>query len=140
MDFSKALEAMGHTAMPLWQSRHAREASFASLLLISASDGYSRAQVVTVTVATDELVAGNWAAVVPALTQAVVRLQGKFEHPLTGCRIEWPLAVRAWHWAALKQELKRYKRSYFRSGLAFEGKREPRLLLSEMELNANACL
>ncbi|WP_144980163.1 UDP-N-acetylmuramoyl-tripeptide--D-alanyl-D-alanine ligase [Halomonas sp. C22] len=140
MDFSKALEAMGHTAIPLWKSRHAREASFASLLLISASDGYSRAQVATLTVATDELVAGNWAAVVPALTQAVVRLQGKFEHSLTGCRIEWPFAVRAWHWAALKQELKRYKRSYFRSGLAFEGKREPRLLLSEMELNANACL
>ncbi|WP_229800864.1 UDP-N-acetylmuramoyl-tripeptide--D-alanyl-D-alanine ligase [Vreelandella hamiltonii] len=123
-----------------WRHQHASVAPFDSLLLVSVSDGYTRAQVTTLTVDVSALRAGQWEVLMPALEQAITRLQRKFEHPLVGCRIEWPFAVREGRWGAFKQELKRYKRSYFRSGLAFEGKREPRLLLSEMELNANACL
>ena len=109
-------------------------------MLVSVSDGYARAQVATLEVDASALRANQWELLVPALERAIVRLQRKFEHPLIWCRIEWPYAVREWRWDTFKRELKRYKRSYFRSGIAFEGKRESRLLLAEMELNANACL
>ncbi|WP_081192198.1 UDP-N-acetylmuramoyl-tripeptide--D-alanyl-D-alanine ligase [Halomonas sp. BC1] len=135
-----ALHAVGSDVLSQWQRQHASVAPFDSLLLVSVSDGYARAQVTTLTVDVSALRAGQWEVLVPALEQAITRLQRKFGHPLVGCRIEWPFAVREGRWGAFKQELKRYKRSYFRSGLAFEGKREARLLLSEMELNANACL
>jgi len=135
-----ALESLGSTLMPMWLNRHAVLPAFQSLMLVSVSDGCQRAQVATVSLDVASLENGRWSALWPILLQVVNRLQYKFQHPLVWCRVEWPFAVREWRWGGFKQELKRYKRSYFRSGLAFEGKREPRLLLSEMELNANACL
>ncbi|RUR32025.1 UDP-N-acetylmuramoyl-tripeptide--D-alanyl-D-alanine ligase [Vreelandella andesensis] len=140
LDVMHALDSIGETVMPMWLSRHAQLAEFAQLMLISASDGYDRAQVTSVQLDVNTLQAGHWAALLPALKQAVERLERKFIHPLVWCRVEWPFAVREWRWQALKQEIKRYKRNYYRSGLAFVGKKRPRLLLSEMELNANACL
>ncbi|MDX5976778.1 UDP-N-acetylmuramoyl-tripeptide--D-alanyl-D-alanine ligase [Vreelandella alkaliphila] len=140
VDLVHALDGIGETVMPMWLNRHAQPAEFAQLMLISASDGYERAQVTSVQLDLDNLQAGNWAAIIPTLKQALERLERKFPHPLVWWRLEWPFAVREWHWKALKQEVKRYKRNYFRSGLAFVGKKLPRLLLTEMELNANACL
>lgn len=133
--FMSYLSELSERAMPLWSDKHASVEPFDSIFLISVSDGYSRAQVASVSID-----AGAWQSLVPTLEKAVTRLQGKFRHPLLWCRVEWPFAVREWRWGTLKRELKRYKRSYFRSGLAFEGTRESRLLISEMELNANACL
>lgn len=139
-EISRALESMGDTVMPMWLNRHAQLAEFSQVMLISVSDGYKRAQVMSVQLDLSSLQEGNWAALLPTLKQALTRLERKFSHPLVWCRLEWPFAVREWQWQALKQEMKRYKRSYFRRGLAFTGKRSPHLLLTEMELNANACL
>lgn len=135
-----ALDGIGETVVPIWLNKHAQPAEFAQLMLLSASDGYGRAQVATVQIDVNSLQAGNWAALLPALKQALQRLERKFQHPLVWCRLEWPFAVREWQWQTLKQNIKRYKRNYFRSGLAFVGTKLPRLLLTEMELNANACL
>lgn len=135
-----ALESLGNTLVPMWLKRHAVLQAFQPLMLVSVCDGYQRAQVATVVIEVASLKEGRWSAIWPILLQTVNRLQHKFQYPLVWCRVEWPFAVREWRWGDFKQELKRYKRSYFRSGLAFEGQREPRLLLSEMELNANACL
>ncbi|NDL71053.1 UDP-N-acetylmuramoyl-tripeptide--D-alanyl-D-alanine ligase [Vreelandella alkaliphila] len=140
VDLTHALDGIGETVMPMWLNRHAQLAEFAQVMLMSASDGYERAQVTSVQLDVGNLQAGNWAALLPILKQALEQLERKFLHPLVWCRLEWPFAVREWHWLALKQEIKRYKRNYFRSGIAFVGKRFPRLLLTEMELNANACL
>lgn len=140
VEISHVLESLGDTVMPMWLARHTQLAEFSQVMLISVSDGYERAQVTSVLLDLSSLQEGNWAALLPTLKQALSRLERKFSHPLVWCRLEWPFAVREWQWQTLKQEMKRYKRSYFRSGLAFIGKRSPHLLLSEMELNANACL
>ncbi|MBT2773558.1 UDP-N-acetylmuramoyl-tripeptide--D-alanyl-D-alanine ligase [Halomonas sp. ISL-60] len=139
-ELSLALENMGDVVMPMWLDRHARLAEFSQVMLISVSDGYERAQVTSMQLDLNSLQAGNWAVLVPTLKQALTRLERKFSHPLVWCRLEWAFAVREWQWQALKQEIKRCKRNYCRSGLAFVGKKFPRLLLTEMELNANACL
>ena len=140
VEISRVLESLGDTVMPMWLARHTQLAEFSQVMLISVSDGYERAQVTSVLLDLSSLQEGNWAALLPTLKQALTRQERKFSHPLVWCRLEWPFAVREWQWQTLKQEMKRYKRSYFRSGLAFTGKRSPHLLLTEMELNANACL
>lgn len=137
---TSALEGMEETVMPMWLNRHAQLAEFEQVMLISVSDGYERARVTSVRLELSSLRAGNWAALLPVLKQALTQLEKRFNHPLVWCRLEWPFAVREWYWQTLKQDIKRYKRNYFRSGLAFVGKKFPRLLLTEMELNANACL
>lgn len=139
-EVSRVLENMGDTVMPMWLDKHAKVTEFIPVMLISVSDGYERAQVTSVHLDLVSLQAGNWAALLPTLKQALIQLERKFSHPLVWCRLEWPFAVREWQWQALKQEIKRCKRNYYRSGLAFVGKKFPRLLLTEMELNANACL
>lgn len=137
---SHALGSIIEALRPMWLKRHAQPSEFASIMLVSASDGYERAQVTSVQLDLDDLQSGNWSALLPALKLALKRLEKKFVHPLVWCRFEWPFAVREWHWQALKQEITRYKRNYFRSGIAFVGKKFSRLMLTEMELNANACL
>ncbi|OWV30903.1 UDP-N-acetylmuramoyl-tripeptide--D-alanyl-D-alanine ligase [Halomonas campaniensis] len=139
-DLSRALESMGDTVMPIWLNKHAKVTEFTPVMLISVSDGYERAQVTSVQLDLASLQAGSWASLLPTFKQALTRLERKFSHPLVWCRLEWPFAVREWQWQALKKEIKRCKRNYCRSGLAFVGKKFPRLLLTEMELNANACL
>ncbi len=139
-DLSRALESMGDTVMPIWLNKHAKVTEFTPVMLISVSDGYERAQVTSVHLDLASLQAGSWASLLPTFKQALTRLERKFSHPLVWCRLEWPFAVREWQWQALKKEIKRCKRNYCRSGLAFVGKKFPRLLLTEMELNANACL
>lgn len=137
---AEALDSIGNTLMPIWLSQHALLPEFQQIMIVSVSDGHERAQVMTVQLDMSDLQSSNWTALLPALKQTVESLQKKFLHPLVWCRLEWPFAVREWHWQALKQEVKRCKRNYCRSGLAFAGKRWPRLLLTEMELNAHACL
>ncbi|PRY63599.1 UDP-N-acetylmuramoyl-tripeptide--D-alanyl-D-alanine ligase [Vreelandella songnenensis] len=137
---AQALTDMGNTVLPIWLSKHSQLPEFAQVMLISVSDGYERARVGSVQVDINDLQTGNWSALLPALKQVLQKLEGKFSHPVVWCRLEWPFAVREWHWQALKKDIKRYKRNYFRNGLAMAGKRTPRLLLTEMELNANACL
>ncbi|HEB06269.1 hypothetical protein LCGC14_0190930 [marine sediment metagenome] len=135
-----ALDGIGDIVISMWLNKHTDLVELKQVMLISVSDGYQRAQVISVQLDFSYLQAGNWAALLPTLKHAVTRLERKFHHPLVWCRLEWPFAVREWHWQALKQEIKRYKRNYWRSGLACVGKKSPRLLLTEMELNANACL
>ncbi|MGL4891500.1 MAG: hypothetical protein ACRC52_12005, partial [Aeromonas veronii] len=71
----------GDKVVSLWRSKHANVDPFKSLMLVSVSDGYTRAQVATVPVETSMLQAGDWEALLPALEQAVVRLQRKFDYP-----------------------------------------------------------
>ncbi len=93
-----ALHAVGPDVLSQWRHQHASVAPFDSLLLVSVSDGYTRAQVTTLTVDVSALRAGQWEVLMPALEQAITRLQRKFGHPLVGCRIEWPFAVREGRW------------------------------------------
>lgn len=135
-----ALGGIGDIVMSMWLNKHTELVELKQVMLISVSDGYQRAQVISVQLDFSCLQAGNWAALLPTLKQTVTRLERKFHHPLVWCRLEWPFAARNWRWQTLKQEIRRYKRNYFRNGLAFVGNKLPRLLLTEMELNANACL
>ncbi|MFC0269295.1 UDP-N-acetylmuramoyl-tripeptide--D-alanyl-D-alanine ligase [Kushneria aurantia] len=139
-NIAHALARLSDPLIPMWRYRHARQDAFSRLMLLSVSDGYERARVATVQLDPDALHAGRWAALLPVVEKALARLAGKFNHPLLWCRLEWPFAVREWQWQPLQDEIQRYKRNYFRSGLAFRGKDTSLLLLGEMELNANACL
>lgn len=99
--------------------------------LLSATDGEKRAKTVSFQTALIE----------PAdLAARLKKMANKFELPLKWLRLEWVTTSQETTWQALQQEFKKYKRNYFRSGIAFEGKKEPWLLCSEMELNAYACL
>ncbi|KGQ69956.1 hypothetical protein OA57_08770 [Chelonobacter oris] len=63
-----------------------------------------------------------------------------FAQPVKWLKVEWVIAESAMSWAALQQELQKYKRNYFRSGIAFKGMTSPWLMATEMELNAHAAL
>ncbi|MBE2894717.1 UDP-N-acetylmuramoyl-tripeptide--D-alanyl-D-alanine ligase [Spirabiliibacterium falconis] len=107
------------------------------VLIVSASDGVARAKVQTLWFDNAQWHADALAA---AVQHCLTNMQAKFTQPLIYLRLEWVVSAKAYSWQALPAELDRYKRNYFRSGLAFRGVREPWLLLTEMELNANACL
>ena len=93
--------------------------------LLSATDGEKRAKTVSFQTALIE----------PAdLAARLKKMANKFELPLKWLRLEWVTTSQETTWQALQQEFKKYKRNYFRSGIAFEGKKEPWLLCSEMEL------
>ncbi|MGP9491060.1 Mur ligase family protein [Psychrobacter sp. AOP7-B1-24] len=68
------------------------------------------------------------------------KLSEKFDSPVVWLRLEWINQASLTTWSDFRQSLKKFKRNYYRSGIAFAGQREPWLLLTEMELNANACL
>lgn len=137
---ARALPALGEPVLPLWHEAHTDNEAFASRMLLSASDGVRRARVTGLTLDSRALREGHWQALLPALRRALLRLARHFDRALVWYRLEWPCAVRAWSWRALQKELKRYKRGYYRAGLAFATPGRAPLMLGEMELNANACL
>lgn len=118
------------------QARGRAANALSDALIISASDGLARAKVQTL------WLAGEWQAeaLEAAVRPVLEKMAAKFDKPLCYLRLEWVPSASAKTWGEMPSELHRYKRNYFRSGLAFAGKREPWLLLTEMELNANACL
>ncbi len=116
--------------------------------VLSVSDGHKKAK--TVSFIVDDLVKkleadtinsfDNFANILPIIIAKIDKLSENFESPITWLRLEWLNQASLMTWANLQQSLKNFKRNYYRSGIAFVGVREPWLLLTEMELNANACL
>ncbi|URL06562.1 UDP-N-acetylmuramoyl-tripeptide--D-alanyl-D-alanine ligase [Avibacterium sp. 21-595] len=106
-------------------------------IILSVSDGVERAKVKTLWVDEKLVIAADLSK---KIISHLSLLQSKFENPIKYIRIEWALNSTAMEWGKFKSDLSRYKRNYFRAGIAFKGEREPWLLLTEMELNANACL
>lgn len=116
--------------------------------ILSLSDGLTRAKTVSFTL--DGIFKANndtgiknsqdFEKAKLVFYEYIHRLASKFTQPIIWLRIEWVTDIKAMTWAAFQQQLTRYKRNYYRSGIAFKGKRQPWLLLTEMELNANACL
>ncbi|MDH2998754.1 hypothetical protein A1D22_02810 [Pasteurellaceae bacterium LFhippo2] len=105
--------------------------------ILSATDGNKRAKVHTFIADLASLSYSEWQIL---FQQKLEKLQESFEQPLKWMRLEWTTNVQSTSWHTLQKVFFRYKRNYFRSGIAFEGKREPWLLLTESELHANACL
>lgn len=116
--------------------------------ILSVSDGHKKAK--TVTFIVDDLVqinaedstnrVANFERIIPLISNQIDKLSLKFAAPIAWLRLEWLHQASLTTWFSLRQSLKGFKRNYYRSGIAFEGIREPWLLLTEMELNANACL
>lgn len=147
---SEVLSHWRHTSLAAGQIKAA--------VIISVSDGYQRARVKSVWLTrSNDLVQKDSLESVTNLEQAsnleqkpnefwhkviesVEKMAKKFEHPITDIRIEWVSSESRTTWGDFKDGLKQFKRNYYRSGIAFEGVREPWLLITEMELNANACL
>lgn len=100
-------------------------------LFFSLSDGSQRAKVTHVSAANfDE----TW-------KKGVLKLRKLMsQHKLQGHwgRVDWVTRVEAITWGQLNSRLKKYKRNYFRFGLALDP--ELRFCFLEQELNANAML
>jgi len=122
--------------------------TLASTFVLSASDGQKRAK--TITFIIDDLIKldkidrisnfSDFERILPIIIERLDKLSTKFDAPIMWLRLEWLNQATLTTWSSFQQSLKRFKRNYYRSGIAFEGVREPWLLLTEMELNANACL
>lgn len=82
----------------------------------------------------------DFAKILPIVMAKIDKLSAKFDAPIAWLRLEWLNQASLTTWSKFGHSLKRFKRNYYRAGIAFTGIREPWLLLSEMELNANACL
>lgn len=116
--------------------------------VLSVSDGHKKAK--TVTFIMEELIErgedkdtndfADFEKIIPVIYAKMDKLSEKFDAPIAWLRLEWLNQASLTTWASLQQSLKGFKRNYYRSGIAFAGIREPWLLLTEMELNANACL
>lgn len=116
--------------------------------ILSVSDSHKKAKVVTFII--NDLVKlkevdntsnfSNFEKILPVIMAKVDKLSEKFDAPIVWLRLEWLNQASLTTWSNFQQSLKGFKRNYYRSGVAFEGVREPWLLLTEMELNANACL
>ncbi len=122
--------------------------TLASTFILSASDGHKRAK--TITFIIDDLIKldkidrisnfSDFEQIFSIIIDKLEKLSTKFDAPIMWLRLEWLNQALFTTWSDFQQSLKRFKRNYYRSGIAFEGVREPWLLLTEMELNANACL
>ena len=116
--------------------------------VLSVSDGHKKAKTVTFIVydlvqihaANSVNSVANFERIIPLISAHIDKLSSKFAAPITWLRLEWLHQASSTTWLSLQQSLKEFKRNYYRSGIAFTGIREPWLLLTEMELNANACL
>lgn len=116
--------------------------------VLSVSDGYGKAKIFSfilddLATTTDSDASHNYAnfeKILPILVDRINKLSAKFAKPLVWLRLEWLNQITPMTWLGFQKDLKRFKRNYYRSGIAFTGVREPWLLLTEMELNANACL
>ena len=128
-----------------WQNTSMLKGELNNVLIISVSDGNKRAKVKTVWLEALSNVQHQsnaiWDKVAKVLDKASINeLAKKFEQPITDIRIEWVVSESYTTWGDFQDILKQFKRNYYRSGIAFKGTREPWILLTEMELNANACL
>ncbi|MGV6989595.1 UDP-N-acetylmuramoyl-tripeptide--D-alanyl-D-alanine ligase [Testudinibacter sp. P80/BLE/0925] len=112
----------------------------ADILIISLSSGEKRAKCASLFFDKNELVSSDWQAVQAKLENKITALAKHFEQPVKWLKVEWVVSESATSWAKLQQEMKNYKRNYFRSGIAFKGVTSPWLLATEMELNAHAAL
>ena len=122
-----------------WKNTN-REGILADTLIVSISDGYKRAKVITPTINKGDMIEKDGQRILEMLLSKLKWATSQFDNPLKWLRIEWVSTEKEFTWKDFNQELRRYKRNYFRSGIAFEGKTKPWCLLTEMELNANACL
>jgi len=119
-----------------------------STFVLSVSDGHKKAK--TITFVIDDLINLNkvnsissfadFEKILPIIIENLDKLALKFDAPIVWLRLEWLNQASLTTWSSFQQSLKGFKRNYYRSGIAFTGVREPWLLLTEMELNANACL
>lgn len=82
----------------------------------------------------------NFEKIITVVIAKIEKLSVKFTGSITWLRLEWITQASSTTWKEFQQDLRKFKRNYYRSGIAFTGIREPWLLLSEMEMNANACL
>ena len=122
--------------------------TLANTLILSVSDGIKKAK--TISFIVDDLMLLNeihntnsfsdFERILPIIIAKLDKLALKFDAPIVWLRLEWLNQATLTTWSSFQQSLRRFKRNYYRSGIAFEGVREPWLLLTEMELNANACL
>lgn len=116
--------------------------------VLSVSDGYRKAKTISFVFDVSETVADSaiinnytdFKKILPILIEKINNLSTKFTKPLAWLRLEWVTQVSPTTWIEFQDNLRKFKRNYYRSGIAFIGVREPWLLLTEMELNANACL
>lgn len=123
----------------LWKKTAVKHHSLSGLFILSVSDGVQKAKVTSLWLTETNNVI-TFENLFEKIQKSLVKIKQKFDQPLQYCKLEWITTANETTWSALQQELKRYKRNYFRSGLAFEGIREAWLPITEMELNANACL
>ena len=124
----------------LWSALNKFDRAADYCVIISASDMYSRAITKTVWIADVEDQQALAASLSQAIEVKLIEMAKKLDEPLVTCRIEWMINSQLTTWSEFTNSLKKFKRNYYRSGIAFKGIREPWLLLTEMELNANACL
>lgn len=118
--------------------------SLNTTFILSVTDKFKRAKTITFSInhkfLKNNQKSFNLMEFATIFLQKIETLSKKFDNPITWIRIEWVTDVQLTFWSTFQNNLKKFKRNYFRSGIAFQGVREPWLLLTEMELNANACL
>ncbi len=122
-----------------WKNTN-RQGELANTLIVSVSDGYKRAKVITPIISHKDMTEEGGKRVLELLLNKLKWAISKFDNSLRWLRLEWVTKEKQFTWKDFKKELRRYKRNYFRSGLAYRGNTKPWCLLTEMELNANACL
>lgn len=127
-DLAKISQKLCETLQNISSSTHNHQLS--NYWLLSATDGITRAKTTSFQVLS---------LVETDITFHLEKLAQKFNAPLKWLRLEWVSSTQETTWEALQQELRKYKRNYFRKSIAFKGKKYPWLLCSEMELNAHAC-
>lgn len=122
-----------------WQNTYTN-GTLANTLIISISDGVKRAKVITYKFDEQQIIKDEGRFFLETLMNKIQWAKKKFDNPLKWLRIEWPTQENEMTWKTFSDELNKYKRNYFRSGIAYKGNTKPWCLLTEMELNANACL
>lgn len=122
-----------------WQNTHGK-GHLANALLLAASDGEKRAKVKTLWIDVSDFQAAGLQTLKVIQDKLAWMQKEVFDAPIKWVRIEWASNEQLMSWRDFNEELKRYKRNYFRSGVAFKGVREDWLPVTEMELNAHACL
>lgn len=121
-----------------WENTN-RQGELDNTLIVSVSDGYERAKVITPIISHNDMIEEGGQPVLELLLSKLEWVTRKFDNPLKWLRLEWVNKEKKFTWKDFNQELRRYKRNYFRSGIAYKGNTKPWCLLTEMELNANAC-
>ncbi|STZ09807.1 Uncharacterised protein [Moraxella caviae] len=123
----------------LYKQQHSLQ-SLKDILLISLGNGEKRAKSASVFFDANELQADDWQAVGEKISQKITALSRHFDEPVCWLKVEWVVSEQHTTWGNLPNELAKYKRNYFRSGIAFRGITSPYLMATEMELNSHAAL